>query len=57
MTSPLIDALLTEREGYARRGLDERVAQVDAQLDQAGYRRDKPARRERATKPAVEKRA
>lgn len=56
MTSPQIAALLTEREGYARRGLDDRVAQVDAQLDAQGYRREKPARRERAVKPAVEKR-
>ncbi|MEV4001000.1 hypothetical protein [Actinomadura sp. NPDC049753] len=32
-------ALLREREGYARRGLTDRVAQVDAQLDARGHKR------------------
>jgi len=31
-----VDALLTEREGYARRGLLGRVAQVDAELARFG---------------------
>ena len=31
-----IQALLEEREGYVRRGLKDRVAQVDAVLKQAG---------------------
>lgn len=33
----MIAALLREREGYARRGLTERVAQVDEQLEHYGY--------------------
>jgi len=31
-----IEALLTEREGYVRRGLKARVAQVDAELKKHG---------------------
>lgn len=34
---PLVAALLREREGYARSGLDDRVAQVDEQLAWRGY--------------------
>lgn len=33
----MIDALLLERAGYARRGLAERAAQVDRQLSRLGY--------------------
>ncbi|MDX2692955.1 hypothetical protein [Streptomyces ipomoeae] len=33
----MIAALLREREGYIRRGLDERVRQVDEQLEHHGY--------------------
>ncbi len=33
-----IEALLVEREGYARFGRDDRVAQVDEQLKLRGYR-------------------
>lgn len=57
-TSPMIEALLHERAGYAERGLDDRAAEVDAQLAAAGYdRAAKPApKRERAVKPAAEKR-
>lgn len=33
----LIAALLRERAGYEARGLDDRVAQVDEQLKEAGY--------------------
>jgi hypothetical protein len=36
-----IDALLIERAGYVRRGLPDRVAQVDEQLRLRGY--DAPA--------------
>lgn len=36
----LIAALRRERAGYVARGLDERVAEVDAQLRLAGYRGD-----------------
>lgn len=33
----MIAALLRERDGYARRGLDDRVKQVDEQLQHHGY--------------------
>lgn len=33
----MIAALKRERAGYVARGLDERVAQVDAQLELRGY--------------------
>ena len=33
-----IDALLVEREGYARFGRDDRVADVDAELQRRGYK-------------------
>jgi hypothetical protein len=33
----LVAALLREREGYVRRGLDDRVAQVDAELARLGH--------------------
>lgn len=58
MSDSMIAALLREREGYAARGMDDRVAQVDAQLEALGHQRrsDKPARRERAVKSAPEKR-
>ena len=36
-TNPLITALLQEREGYVRRKLAPRVAQVDAVLKTLGY--------------------
>lgn len=32
-----VASLLREREGYARRGLKDRIAQVDAQLARLGY--------------------
>ena len=35
--NPLIEALLQEREGYVRRKLAPRVAQVDAILTTLGY--------------------
>lgn len=54
--SPTIKALLHEREGYATRGLDARVAEVDKALAEAGYGRGSKSRRETATKPASEKR-
>jgi hypothetical protein len=38
---PTIAALLREREGYVRRNLLERVAQVDEQLAARGYVPDK----------------
>lgn len=36
----MIASLLRERDGYQRRGLDERVAQVDEQLTRHGYEPD-----------------
>lgn len=33
----MVAALLRERDGYVRRGLDERVAQVDEQLKARGH--------------------
>jgi len=35
--SKLIETLLLEREGYARRGLKDRVKQVDDSLAELGY--------------------
>ncbi|NUS74868.1 MAG: hypothetical protein HOV70_01540 [Streptomyces sp.] len=34
----MIAALRREREGYVRRGLDDRVRQVDEQLEHFGYK-------------------
>lgn len=34
---PMVAALLRERDGYATRGLDDRVAQVDEQLKLRGH--------------------
>ena len=54
-----IRAYLAEREGYARRGMTDRVAQVDAELARLGHTRaaaaKKPAR-ERAVQPKGETR-
>lgn len=56
-----IEALLTEREGYRRRGLKDRVAQVDAALAALGHKTVETAsaepRAERAAKPSPRKRA
>lgn len=35
--SSMIEALLVEREGYVRRGLKDRVKQVDSALRELGY--------------------
>lgn len=40
-----IAALLREREGYERFGLDKRVAEVDEQLKAYGHNAETPARR------------
>lgn len=48
------DALLREREGYTRRGLDGRVAEVDAELNRIGAGRT-TRRRERAVPPPRER--
>lgn len=39
----MIAALLREREGYAQRRLDDRVAAVDAQLKHYGYEGEQEA--------------
>lgn len=49
----MIDALLVERAGYERRGLTDRIAQVDEQLRLHGY--EAPARKADA-EPAAESR-
>ena len=43
MAQSQMDALLIERAGYERRGLVERVAQVDEALRAAGYETPKRA--------------
>ena len=46
-----IRELLVEREGYVRRGLPDRVAQVDAELAKLGHQvetADRPAQTETA---------
>jgi hypothetical protein len=45
---PMVAALLREREGYAGRGMDERVAQVDEQLRLRGV---DPPTAEKTTAP------
>jgi hypothetical protein len=45
----MIAALLREREGYVRRGLDDRVAQVDEQLAHYGHQ---PEAEDRTTPPS-----
>lgn len=47
-TDPMVAALLREREGYVRRGLPDRVAQVDEQLALRGHR---PAAEDRTAPP------
>ncbi|GAA0348658.1 hypothetical protein PV735_31610 [Streptomyces turgidiscabies] len=51
---PMVAALLREREGYAVRGMDARVAQVDEQLKLRGHEPSadgKPAPASRSTPP------
>ncbi|WP_327679489.1 hypothetical protein [Kitasatospora sp. NBC_00458] len=50
MSDRMIAALRRERDGYERRGLDDRVAQVDEQLIQLGYEPDA----EELTPPVVD---
>lgn len=64
MNNQLIEALLTEREGYVRRNLPDRVKQVDEALRVAGYTKSAAPIEtatadpvtERAAKPATRKR-
>ena len=52
-----IRALITERAGYEVRGLDDRVAAVDAELKRLGHAAKKPqARAEKRSSKAAEKR-
>lgn len=48
-----IAALITERQGYAARGLEDRVAAVDAELERIGAAGAAPA--QRSTKRAGRK--
>lgn len=62
--SALIKALLNERDGYIRRGLKDRVKQVDEVLASLGYKQSPPKQEsatvdpesERAVVPRVSKR-
>ena len=65
MNKHIIESLLVERAGYMQRGLKDRVADVDAALRDAGYKKE-AAKVETATaepeietasKPAPKKRA
>jgi|694.fasta_scaffold03160_43 hypothetical protein len=51
MNESIVQALLTEREGYVQRGRADRVAQVDQQLAVYGIAVSKPAKAERAVEP------
>lgn len=53
----LIRAYLAEREAYVKRGLADRVADVDAELKRLGHTRAaKTPAKERAVKPKGESR-
>lgn len=56
----MIEALLQEREGYVRRGLKDRVKQIDDVLAALGHKVTETAtaepKTERAAKPTVKKR-
>lgn len=54
-----VEALVTERNAYRARGMDDRASAVDAQLEALGYREDKGSTKDttRAVNPNVEKRA
>ena len=59
MSDAYIAALLRERAGYLAAGLDDRVAEVDAELARVGHKSpapvesaDAPPAAERAVKPA-----
>lgn len=55
--TPYIEALLRERDGYARFGRSDRAAEVDAELKRAGFTRaDVHQGQERAVKPKPETR-
>jgi len=66
MNQPIIESLLTERAGYVKRKLADRVKQVDASLRELGYEHKYLTDIETATaepvvelaaKPATRKRA
>lgn len=48
----IIDALQRERQGYVNRGLDARVALVDAELAQLGVMASRPRRKAAAADKA-----
>lgn len=51
MSESIVQALLTEREGYLQRGRMDRVAEVDKQLAFYGIAVSKPSKVERAAAP------
>lgn len=50
-----IEALLAEREGYARRGLKDRVKQVDDALSALGYKQSTPKQETATVEPEAER--
>lgn len=54
MTSQ-IEALLIEREGYVRRGLKDRVKQVDDVLSALGYKQSAPKQENATVEPEAER--
>ena len=49
-----IAALLQERRGYVNRGLDDRVAAIDAELKKLGHQAETKQKRA-STRPAAKK--
>jgi hypothetical protein len=52
-----VESLLREREGYVNRGLANRVAQVDAQLERLGFKVEAEPEVEAAAKRPARKRS
>lgn len=52
-----VESLLEERRGYVLRGLTNRVAQVDAQLELLGFAVEAETEVEAAARPSGRKRA
>lgn len=50
-----IEALLVEREGYVRRGLKDRVKQVDDVLSALGYKQNAPKQETATVEPEAER--
>ena len=50
-----IDALLIERDGYARRGMKDRVKQIDEVLSALGYKQNAPKQETATVEPEAER--